>query len=384
MSRVDRPYPDRIPDPDLDTMVADIVEQVRFSSTDIELRLRSPNLRIERTSSAADLDARTEILFGHQTILMGGGLYPFLCQYLRAASSYFLTCNQGGTPAPNWHAGRSSLATTLDWLSTPTEMPHLPAFTISRTQDKSALSLAFYTYRFLLCHELAHVALGHSPIEAGSVPDNITPLHQQQDQELKTDRMALTLQVRSIPTRSETVKGLAGAVYAFAAEALRNSRLMLLAELVDERQWEIELTHPPTIQREFGLLGAANGLCGQAAMTDMHRLRNDLRELNDQVLTDALHQQQMVVEEARQLLRIEMDTLRLRGNDPLPAVLPDLLGLFSQSPVGVMKALEHPPNNASDDTSAIASLIDRFVAELPAEFQDFHNQSPRERAIDLA
>ena len=378
------PTPDQIPDPDLDTMVADIVEQVTFPSTDIESRLRSPHLRIERTSSAADLDARTEILFGHQTILMGGGLYPFLCQYLRAASSYFLTCNQGGTPAPNWHAGRSSLATTLDWLSTPTEMPHRPAFTISRTHDKSALSLALYTYRFLLCHELAHVALGHSPIEAGSVPDNITPLHQQQDQELKTDRMALTLQVRSIPTRSETVKGLAGAVYAFAAEALRNSRLMLLAELVDERQWEIELTHPPTIQREFGLLGAANGLCGQAAMTDMHRLRNDLRELNDQVLTDALHQQQMVVKQARQLLRIEMDTLRLRGNDPLPAVLPDLLGLFSQSPVGVMKALEHPPNIASDDTSAIASLIDRLVAELPAEFQDFHNQSPRERAIDLA
>ncbi|MFC9835148.1 hypothetical protein ACFVKB_15135 [Rhodococcus sp. NPDC127530] len=196
--------------------------------------------------------------------------------------------------------------------------------------------------------------------------------------------MALTLQVRSIPTRSETVKGLAGAVYAFAAEALRNSRLMLLAELVDERQWEIELTHPPTIQREVGLLGAANSLCGQAAMTDMHRLRNDLRELNDQVLADALHQQQMVVKKARQLLRIEMDTLRLRGNDPLPAVLPDLLRLFVQSPVGVMKALEHPPNNASDDTSAIASLIDRLVAELPAEFQDFHNQSPKERAIDLA
>ena len=61
-------------------------------------------------------------------------------------------------------------------------------------------------------------------------------------------------------------------LYFVHALGLLDYRLMLLAELVDERAWSIRYSHPPTLHRVFNLLQAGETVApgGAAGLKKLH------------------------------------------------------------------------------------------------------------------
>jgi hypothetical protein len=358
------------PAPPAAAIAADIIDRVRFGPPELRERLLPPRFRVEiGTDTVFSYCVRTH---GGETILLvGARQFSLLLQYTRAAAAYFLPDEPGGArPSGRWPGARSALATTVDWLASPTSTPLFPEPPLTPRQAELAQAFAEGAYRFGLCHEMAHVIRGHldqgptDAMQAGSDP--LERLRASQAQELEADRYGLMLHIRTLPPWVELEPALASALYFLHALSLLDLRLMLLSRLVDAEAWKIEHTHPQSLLREASLMAAAEGLARNAE-AGLRAVHGDLSALDGEVGSTALEQQEEVLAATSAILKSQ----RAR---PTRAAVAGVLQLLERSPTGVLLALE--PGTAA----ASARRLDRFAAALPGTFQRFRDADRAERA----
>jgi hypothetical protein len=399
------------PDEQLAALVAGVVDRVGADPPEVQERLRSPGLRaIKGPPGLNSYSVRKPD--GTKAIILGGDLYPFLLHYTRAAATHFLPTKPGGRrPSPFWHQARSAVATILDKLASPAPAPVYPKFNLTPRQSAIAAAFADCAYRFALCHELAHVALGHlddpSLLERRRLGDeNLKSLQLSQNLEIEADIFGLELQYRSLPEELGAVPGLVSAVYFLRATALAiDTRLVLLGSLVDEYEWKISRTHPPVLGRLLPLISKAGSLCDHAR-DGLHEVHSALTAIDMQILETANNQQEAVVKKIENLITADLVYSAKRAPDksrdhslmndgslpdiPRPKSITGLLEQFAKSAVGVLQALEPSDPDSEPERLNLAEaqlrslLKDRFALALPQEFQRFRSRSKAERARQIA
>jgi hypothetical protein len=338
----DVPAEDLPLDEQLEGLAAGITSRLRFDPPEISMALRPPQLRVAK---AGELGIKSYTIFarGVPVIMLGGDLYPAIVQYCRTAATFFLPSQPNGDRPSGLWPGASA-------------------------------ALAAYIYRFVLCHEMAHVAiekLGNGdaePAPRSSADDTVTPRNSQES-ELSADRLGLEFQLRSLPDRSQIVTALSAALYFVYFNALfDDSRLMLLAELVDQNTWQIEYSHPPYLHRVANLMETARLLEGDAAAEGLGMVNDSLSGLIGEIRQACMSGRDHVTAETIRLLS---------SRDPhLDNAL--LLTLFEQSPLGVLRAID------SVKSTAVSRSLDLVMAQLPEEFRDFCNMTREERSRELA
>jgi hypothetical protein len=368
-------------DEQLEGLAAGIVSRLGFGPPEIGAALRPPQLRVAK---ADELGIKSYTVFarGVPVIMLGGDLYPAIVQYCRAAATFFLPSQPNGDrPSDFWPGARAALATTIDWCTSPAANPRFPQFEVTPRQEQVAAAFAAYIYRFVLCHEMAHVTiekLGNGDAEPvpGSSGDDIVTLRNSQNSELSADRLGLEFQLRSLPDRSQIVTALSAALYFVYFNALfDDSRLMLLAELVDQSTWNIEYSHPPYLHRVANLMETARLLEGDVAAEGLGILNASLSELIGEIRQACMSSRDRVTDETSQLLSSRDPHL----NNAL------LLTLFGQSPLGVLRAIDSVKGETSNSShgKAVSHTLD-LLAQLPEEFRVFYNMTREERSRELA
>ena len=368
-------------DEQLEGLAAGIVSRLGFDPPEIGAALRPPQLRVAK---ADELGIKSYTVFAHgvPVILLGGDLYPAIVQYCRAAATFFLPSQANGDrPSDLWPGASAALATTIDWCTSPAANPRFPEFEVTPRQEQVAAAFAAYIYRFVLCHEMAHVSiekLGNGDAEPvpESSGDDIVTLRNSQNSELSADSLGLEFQLRSLPDRSQIVTALSAALYFVYFNALfDDSRLMLLADLVDERTWNIEYSHPPYLHRVANLMETARLLEGDVAAEGLGMVNASLSELIGEIRQACMSSRDRVTDETIQLL----SSCDPHLNNAL------LLTLFGQSPLGVLRAIDSVKNEASNSSrgKAVSHSLD-LVAQLPEEFRVFYNMTREERSRELA
>jgi hypothetical protein len=366
-------------DEQIERLAAGVVGRIGFDPPDVGEVLRPPALRFARGGSQS-IKSYTLAVRGVSTILLGGGLYTAILFFCRAAATFFLTERQTRSRrSAYWPAARAALAGAADWAASPTQEPRFLEFEVSPRQARIADAFAAYTYRFVLCHEMAHVALGHLDDE-GRADDELLMLRALQGQELEADGFGLELQLRSLPQRSDLVTALASSIYfLYFTELFDGSRLMLLSDLVDEREWRIEYSHPPVLHRVFHLMGTATGLEGEVAAQGLATVQGSLSEFVGYVRQAATTAAEEVAERA-----VDALARGARGEEPNPAALAQLI---ERSPVGMLRAMDVALKECGSDRqrrAATAKVIDQLLSTLPPEFRDFHYQNRAQRSAALA
>jgi hypothetical protein len=379
----------------LDELSASIVARIDIEPPEVKAKLGPSQLKVVKGVAHGLNNYCVPKADGTKIILVGADLYSFFLQYTRAAAAYFLPSEPGGPrPSPFFPRACSALATTLDWISSPTSAPVYPQFDLSPQQEHVAHAFAAFAYRFALCHEMAHIVLEHvdvSPAELQKVRDaDVSVLGVSQRQELEADRFGLQLQINSLLDNTQLVTALASAVYFVHITGLIDGRLMLLAHLVDHTKWKIAYTHPPALQRVLNLMGAAQRY-GDKDGAGMQSVHGSLAGLDGLIYDAANKQQQDVTNETESLLEKEFtnSTTALAVPSNLgPPVVSALLQLFERSPLGVMRALEPQVihvSAASDRTEAMPYLLrEQFAAALPPEFRRFRGLTRAQRAQEIA
>jgi hypothetical protein len=355
-------------DEQLEELAGNVVRAIGFDPPELREKLLPPQLRVFKGVPHGLNSYCVPRPDGTKLILVGEALYSFFGDYTRAAAAYFLPSEPGGSrPSEFWPRACSALATRLDWIASPAPEPHRPEFKVSAYQERIAEAFQAYTYRFALCHEMAHVALEHvdgGPTELRrAASGEVAVLQVSQKQELEADRFGLHLQVKSLD-RSQHESALASAVYFIHVTGLLDVRLMLLAHLVDANAWKIAYTHPPAMQRVFNLMGAAEAL-GTGLGAVLQREAANLGRLDAELRECARKQQGEVASEVLGLAESEVTT----------GTTAELLRLFERSPLGVLRGLEPGADGAARE---------QLAAALPVEFQEFRQKTREQRAWQLA
>jgi hypothetical protein len=379
-----------------------IVARAQIEPPDLKSKLLPPQLSVvKRLVGLHSYSARKRN--GPYQIVVGSSLYPMVQAYARAAATYFLPVTPGGKrPSALWPAARQVLASELEWLAAPAPASNEPAVEASPYQAQCSRAITAYTYRFLLCHEMSHIILGH--VDSGTMQQGILPeedlevLRVSQEQELAADGMGLKLQASSLPYATQLEPALAGAVYFIHVTGLLDARLMMLAPMVDERAWRIKYTHPPAIGRVFNLMSAAEGI-RKGLGPGLQRLHGDLCTFDGELFEAANRQQDKTASLVRKLVNKVVAVCRTFDrpenavrdgslySQPSPAFADakvQLLKHLNRSPIGVLKALE-PEESTKANARAVRELVvAQFASALPEEFQCFRRQSPVARAAELA
>lgn len=364
-------FEDLRPDDNLEQLAAGIAQAIGFDPPEVKSSLQPPQLRITK-GRGQGIKSYTVVARSVPVIFLGEDLYPVIRQYCRAAATFFLP-NEIGGPRPSdlWPKARSALATTVDWYTSPAKRPRLPDFKATPRQEGAGSAMADSAYRFVLCHEMAHVALGH--LQTGYLDpnadsaNNVEVLRASQERELEADQLGLELQVRSLPSEL-AVAALAGAMYyIYFIRLFDDIRLQLLSKLVDFQAWHIEYSHPPYLRRVLGLMSTAHGLIGKFASDGIDALRGDLENLTGELIQASEEGQDQIAANASRLLAD-----RSRSGNATEA----LLKMLEQSPLGVLRAL--------DGTTSVPHLADQVLECLPAEFREFLHQTQAERSRQLA
>lgn len=363
------------PGDQLGGMVSNILHRLGSDPPEAMEKVRPPHLRVSIGVPRGINSQALSVKGGSALILMGGGLYSLCEHYARAAATYFLPAPPSkATPSEHWPGARASLASTVDWLSSPTPDVRYHAFDSAPRHTNAALPFAVYAYRFAVCHELAHVILGHLRHD-DTHADETARNRWTQQQEFAADRLGLRLQILSLPDSSDVVTALAAAVYLIHLTGLLDLRLMLLARLVDHDEWKIAYTHPPRLARFAYLMPIADEFYPGGA-AGLMRVHNSLTALDNEIMQTANEQQEAVAQRAEQLLNDEAAT-----GDGTLRFAQEMDELLDRSPTGVLRALEP---SVSRDTDRLEAARESYAARLPTEFQRFRDQSFVERARDFA
>jgi hypothetical protein len=381
-----------------------VVTRIGFDPPEVQQKLRPPRLRVIKGVPHGLNSYSIPRSDGTTVILVGAGLYTFFHHYTRAAATYFLPSQRGGRrPSGFWPRARSALAITLDWISSPASAPHYSDFNLSPYQARAAKALGDYAFRFALCHEIAHVALGHVDVDPSELRrvarEDVSVLRVSQEQELDADAFGLDLQIKSLPDSTQLVNGLAGAMYFLYITRLLDARLMLVAHLVDYQRWRVSYTHPPSLHRVFNLMSAAETL-HEGSASGLETLHGSLAAFGGQVWDTANVQQDEVAAKTLRLLndeiarQMEQAPLHTRSRrrkerkpqhtDELPAdVTRELLELFGRSPLGSLRALDERRHVADTRDKVALEVLEQFALVLPTEFQRFYLQTQSERAASM-
>lgn len=353
-------------------LAAGIINNIGISPPETADALRPPNIRYVRSSSAGT-KSYTVVAGGTPTVVLGRDTYKALRMFCRAAATYFLPAGTSDErPSRYWSEAKRAVATCLDWSTSPADDPLYRDFPLSGRQAHVGDAFAAYSYRFLLCHEMAHVALEH--LEGlDTSTDKETVYRASQEKEIEADRFALTLQVRSLPDPSQTVTALAAPMYWLRFNELFDGyRLALLAHLVDEHAWDIEYSHPPVLRRLLGLMGAAQGLAGPEAVDGVNRAYYDLNGPVNEIWETARLNQEHVAERVALVLTQQSD-------------VSELSTLFQESPLGVLRGLDWAQGWDTPSRAAVAAAtVEHAIRALPPEFQEFLTASRADRARLLA
>ncbi len=352
-------------DEHLPELTAGIVQRLHFESPEVATNLEPPRLRVVK-GVPGGLNSFCVPTAEGAMILVGGGLYALFHQYTAAAATFFLPSQPGGVrPSEAWHDACAALATTLDWACSPAETAVYPTITLSAQQTIAARAFGDYTYRFALCHEVAHVALGHVEKGAETVrrvgSEDVAVYRASQEDETEADRVGLEFQVNSLPQPSQLVTALASSVYFLYTARLLDAKLMLLADLIDYEEWKIRYSHPPSLARIAEVARAAQAL-HRGAGPGLLQVHEGLSSLNEEVWHRANEQQEEVT--------AAVDAL-VNESAPKEALIQE----FHRSPLGVLKGLE-----TAGLAKAKIAVANRLATHLPSEFQEFRRQSKVERA----
>jgi len=355
-------------DDHLDELVANIVNGLGFDGPDRTELVLPSGTRIVK-SSGSDYKSFTIWVGNQATILMGGACYSMLSAFTRAAATYFVADETGAKPSRYWPRARSALASTLDWYASPALTPRVQRFPISLRQNAPATAFAAYAYRFVLCHELAHIALEHRNDLAGPAPQgDVSSLGAIQNQEIDADALGLEMQIRSLRDPKQLVNALASPLYfLYLLRTFDESRLAQVNELIDYKAWQIEHSHPPYLPRILRLMDKAGSLCGDNAVKGLTMVHGDLSNIVGEIWETAWETRDEVADKAARVLT--------STDDFAPAALANLL---DASPIGVLQAMD-----ANPDRSWVEGGW-RFAAIVPSEFIKFLKLDPTERARLLA
>lgn len=383
----------------LDDVVNNIVQRAGLPPQ-TAARLLPPKLNVERAGSGVNAYYIAVPDQPTLTLVVGGQILNFMHQFTAAAATYFLpSSSDGSRPSELWPEARVAVAKSLDWISSPSQTPNFPDFRLTPRQALAAKAFGDYAFRFAICHELAHAALDHVgvglTVPLGQSEEHSDVCLSSQKSELAADSCGLELQLRSLPDPTQIVNGLASAVYFIYSTRLLDARLMLLGDLVDLMRWNVRLTHPPPLRRIFGLMSTANRLHGEQAAAGLDKLHGDLSRMVELIWAEANDQQERVSRRIADLVRREADRIGQAGSSPgaqelrsstvAPGTIRQFLQDFSESPIGVMKALSLA---CADQTSggarrdAALLIVQRLLPELPEQFQSFWGASHTER-VDL-
>jgi hypothetical protein len=374
-------------DEQLEQLAAGITMHLLLEPPELKDKLLPPQLRVVKGPPGINNYCIPKSNVAN-IIMMGADVYKFFHHFTRAAAAYFLQSEPGGTrPSPFWPAACKAVANTLDWMSSPAKAPRYLQFELSPRQSQIANAFAAYAFRFALCHEMAHIILGH--LESKNTArrtvsgEDVEFLRASQQQEFEADQVGLTIQMRSLPNFSQAEIALASSIYFVHITALLDARLMLLAHLVDVYHWKIALTHPPYLARMFTLSRQAEGLYSGGA-AGLMKVHESLQAVQSEIFDTANRQQDAVVEAATKLVNeVKQNSGITKENIPAK-VRDELLRLFDQSPCGVMRVLEPQSETAETGDEARSIVVERLVSLLPDEFRRFHLLSKAERASEIA
>jgi hypothetical protein len=351
-------------DEHLPELAAAIVGGVGIDPPEVKARLEPPRLRIVKGAPDA-LNSFCVPSDSGVIILVGGELYRFFHHYTAAAATYLVPAKSGGAvPSRAWPEACSSLATTFDWACSPAATPIYPPIELTPYQASSARAFGSFAYRFALCHELAHVALGHvgRDVARQVVVNDVAVYRASQKDETEADQYGLELQVKSLANRLLAIPALTSSVHFIYGTGLMDGKLGLLSELVDYRAWQIPYSHPPALGRVFQLARAAEGF--QAGMSEaLFKVHEGLSPMNLEVWNRADDQRDAVAKAVRHLVR------KGASGDALAPLL-------RRSPTGVVLGLEVTRKMSE----ATVRAKDRLAESLPEELQTFRRQSKTERA----
>ena len=332
------PYGELALDEHLDDLQRRIVEPIGFDPADLRDKLLPPRTKARRVPEE-DYKVYTVSWAGLAKIRVGATAYRSLQDLTRTTATYFVATDPSANERPSsyWPAARDAFAATACWYASPSDQPRHHHIAVGPRQQVPGQAFSQYAFRFVLCHELAHVALDTIPAMGGmSVETDIGTLRASQDDELDADAFGLRLQVLSLPDLNQLVTAVTAPVYyVFLLRVFNEFRLALLANLVDYKAWTIEYTHPPFLHRCAKLAAAAQVICEEQGVSSeqvfngIDNVRTELEDVMVQVLEAALAQRDRVTEKTSHLLRTSNDKTAAR-----------LSSLLNDNPLGVLQALD--------------------------------------------
>jgi hypothetical protein len=351
-------------DKKLDELVTPILQAIHTDQADPEFDQMLRTLRLLRGPDTRDINAQIlRTRDGSVLLHVGRGLYDFLQFYCRCISTKFLPDRPGGSrPSPAWSEALPALASSLEWLALPMGEVRFADLPLSSTQDNTATTFANMTYRAAICHEIAHVVLGHLDAIAKegeqTTIDEDTKLRNSHERETDADLFGMRLHLDSLPHPAMMVTAAATLIYNMHGTNLLRLRLMALAEIIDTYRWTRRIRHPDPLLR-FGFLAVNAGTrYGRKVADGMTMVHNDLETIDGEIRECMFKQQESVRDEILGLARSAADGPGGLG--------PQLDRLLSRSPVGVIQALDllgsDSPSVAAHLTEAMPRPVQRFVA----------------------
>ncbi|TGN63368.1 ImmA/IrrE family metallo-endopeptidase [Nocardioides eburneiflavus] len=352
----------------LERALINIVHGLGFDPPDRKAMLLPPQTRIVK-STGNDYKCFTMWFGGQATVRMGGSTYNALSALTRAAATFFVADDRGEKPSTSWPAARDQLASAIDWCASPARTPHIVIPKVTKSQHVPATAFAQYAYRFIICHELAHIVLEHrDELKKDSDAEDTSTLRASQQQELEADEFGFRMHVESRPQPEMLVTALASPIYfVYLLRAFDDYRLAALANLVDYKAWKIEYNYPPYLQRIFGLMGQAQDMAGANAAKGLQMVHEGLSEVVGQAWEAS---ERLRTEVAEQTTHVIASRKREAANE--------LRSLLERSPIGVLEALD-VDRQRSWETHGWP-----FAEVLPPEFPNFLRLDQAERARLLA
>ena len=258
---------------------------------------------------------------------------------------------------------------------------------LSEQQAERALIFGNYAFRFIICHEMAHIALGHirpGLLSSREIDGEIrATLSARHDSELAADRFGFTLHMKALESPLLVVTALAAVIYFLHSTYLLRLRLMLLAKLVDYHAWEIEGSHPPILQRVLNLSDEAISQYGETAWDGLKRLNGDLQRLEGEVIDACSARREGTIRDAQEVVGDGLRCISHGGFDEgaPEALTSEIAKLYQRSPIALAEAFDESARvGQQSHDQTIRHSLDRLMTTLPIGLRNFLGLSQRNRS----
>lgn len=150
------------------------------------------------------------------SIAVNQGLMLFVYRVARALAPHIIIRTATDPPAPPESEAVSIIATLIDWMASPARAPLIEDWPTGQREVRTANNIALAAERFVVSHEIAHIALRHLIADSSKLDSsraNLEDLDERPlEQEIEADVVGAAVSIESLPKEFDPRGGAVGVV----------------------------------------------------------------------------------------------------------------------------------------------------------------------------